>query len=258
MRFRSLVCSDEWLKREIAKWDLLDATFGSQDEDVPTMQDRFGENPVYLGVLFACAKLLAAGNLPKSITIADSGFVPGPARGIAQAVILLASGQDHKLRDTLSEIQPDGGQRTDAILAVLRAASLSRQQLVEAAKPLLDDLAGMPLPIAAFALSVLPSADLAALLDIQPSLAGAAAIAARRGIVGLGVPVPVHLDVVELTKREMEILHLLQQGLSDREISDTCFISLSTTKTHLQTIRKKLEVNGRRNIVARAQELHLL
>ena len=69
---------------------------------------------------------------------------------------------------------------------------------------------------------------------------------------------PVQLNVVELTKREMEILHLLQQGLSDREISDICYISLNTTKTHMHTIRKKLAVERRRDILARAQELHLL
>lgn len=258
MRFRSLICSDEWLKKEIDKWDLLDEMFGTPDADVPTVQERFGEDPVYLGVLFTCARLLAAGNLPKAIDVADSGFAPGPVRGIAQAVVLLASGQDRKLRDTLLEIQSDGGLRTDAILAVLRAASLNRRELSESAKPILDGLSGMPLPIAAFALSILPPDDLAALSDVQPDLERAADIASQRGIVGLGVLLPVHLDVVELTKREMEILHLLQQGFSDREISDACFISLSTTKTHLQTIRKKLEVNGRRNIVVRAQELHLL
>jgi DNA-binding CsgD family transcriptional regulator len=258
LRFRALICSDEWLGREIAKWNLLDMMFGSKDADVPTMQERFGESPAYLGKLFACAKFLAVGNLPKAIDVADSGFVPGPARGIAQAVVYLASGQDHKLRDTLASIQSDGGQRTEALLDALRAASLNRQKMSEAVKPLLGKLTAMPLPLMAFALSVLPPADLAALLDLEPDIAQAAAIASRRGIVGLRTALPTHLDVVELTRREMEILRLLQQGLSDREISDTCYISLSTTKTHLQAIRKKLEVTGRRNIVARAQELHLL
>jgi LuxR family maltose regulon positive regulatory protein len=56
----------------------------------------------------------------------------------------------------------------------------------------------------------------------------------------------------------MEILHLLQQGLSDREISDLCYISLNTTKVHVAAIRKKLGVNKRRDIVVRAQTLHLL
>jgi LuxR family maltose regulon positive regulatory protein len=63
---------------------------------------------------------------------------------------------------------------------------------------------------------------------------------------------------VELSNREMEILHLLQQGLSDREISDLCYISLNTTKVHVAAIRKKLGVNRRRDIVVRAQTLHLL
>jgi DNA-binding CsgD family transcriptional regulator len=258
MRFRALICSDEWLGREIAKWDLLDEMFGSQDADVPTVQERFGENPVYLSKLFACARLLAGGNLPKAIDMADSGFAAGPERGIAQAVVQLASGQGKRLRDTLSGIQSDGGQRVNAVLDALRVASLDRQEPNTAIKSLLDDLLSMPLPFIAFALSLLPPACLASLLDLEPGLAAAAAIAAQRGIAGLGAVLPANLDVVELSDREMEILHLLQQGLSDRQISDMCYISLNTTKTHMATIRKKLGVNRRRDIVVRAQTLHLL
>jgi DNA-binding CsgD family transcriptional regulator len=258
MRFRALICSDEWLGSEIAKWDLLDTMFGSQEADVPTIQERFGESPVYLGKLFACAKLLAGGNLPKAIETADSGFAAGPERGIAQAVVQLASGQGRRLRDTLSGIQSDGGQRVNAILDALRVASLDRQEPNTAIKSLLDDLLSMPLPFIAFALSLLPPACLASLLDLEPGLAPAAAIAAQRGIAGLGAVLPANLDVVELSDREVEILHLLQQGLSDRQISDMCYISLNTTKTHVAAIRKKLGVNRRRDIVVRAQTLHLL
>jgi DNA-binding CsgD family transcriptional regulator len=258
MRFRALICSDEWLGKEIAKWDLLDTMFGSQEGDMPSVQDRFGENPVYLGKLFACAKFLSVGNLPKAIDIADSGFAPGPERGIAQAVVQLASGQGKRLRDTLSGIQSDGGQRVNAILDALRVASLDRQEPNTAIKSPLDSLLATPLPFTAFALSLLPPACLASLLDLEPGLARAAAIAAQRGIAGLGAVLPANLDVVELSNREMEILHLLQQGLSDREISDLCYISLNTTKVHVAAIRKKLGVNKRRDIVVRAQTLHLL
>ncbi|MCH3975264.1 MULTISPECIES: LuxR C-terminal-related transcriptional regulator [Bifidobacterium] len=258
MRFRALICSDEWLGREIAKWDLLDTMFGSQDADVSTIQERFGESPMYLGKLFACARLLAGGNLPKAIETADSGFAAGPERGIAQAVVQLASGQGKRLRDTLSGIQSDGGQRVNAILDALRVASLDRQEPNTAIRSLLDDLLAMPLPFMAFALSLLPPACLASLLDSEPGLAPAAAIAAQRGIAGLGAVLPANLDVVELSDRETEILHLLQQGLSDRQISDMCYISLNTTKTHVAAIRRKLGVNRRCDIVVLAQTLHLL
>lgn len=48
-----------------------------------------------------------------------------------------------------------------------------------------------------------------------------------------------------LSKREMEVLKILAQGLSNQEIADQLFISLKTVKTHVSNIFNKLEVNDR-------------
>ncbi|ROS00225.1 ATP/maltotriose-dependent transcriptional regulator MalT [Sinobacterium caligoides] len=48
-----------------------------------------------------------------------------------------------------------------------------------------------------------------------------------------------------LSRREREILTFLQQGYSNKLISETLFISLSTVKTHLSNIYRKLEVKSR-------------
>lgn len=48
-----------------------------------------------------------------------------------------------------------------------------------------------------------------------------------------------------LTDREVQIVKLLADGRSNKEIADTMFISIETVKSHLQTIYKKLEVKGR-------------
>ena len=68
-------------------------------------------------------------------------------------------------------------------------------------------------------------------------------------------PVPV---VEPLTPREIEILSLLAEGLSNREIAQRLFISLSTVKRHNATIFGKLAVNSRTQAIARGRDLGLL
>jgi LuxR family transcriptional regulator, maltose regulon positive regulatory protein len=61
-----------------------------------------------------------------------------------------------------------------------------------------------------------------------------------------------------LSQRELEVLQLIAQGLSNREISDRLFVALSTVKGHNRIIFDKLQVRRRTEAVARARELGLL
>jgi LuxR family maltose regulon positive regulatory protein len=61
-----------------------------------------------------------------------------------------------------------------------------------------------------------------------------------------------------LSQRELKILQLIAQGLSNREISERLFLALSTVKGHNQKIFDKLQVQSRTEAVARARELGLL
>jgi LuxR family maltose regulon positive regulatory protein len=61
-----------------------------------------------------------------------------------------------------------------------------------------------------------------------------------------------------LSQRELEILHLIAQGLSNREISERLFLALSSVKGHNQMIFSKLQVQSRTEAVARGRELGLL
>ena len=47
------------------------------------------------------------------------------------------------------------------------------------------------------------------------------------------------------TEREKEVLHLLLKGLNNKEISNKLFISNHTTKAHVASIYKKLNVSNR-------------
>ncbi len=57
-----------------------------------------------------------------------------------------------------------------------------------------------------------------------------------------------------LTERELEILHLLAAGISTKEMTTHLVISLSTAKTHLRSIYRKLGVHNRKMALERAKE----
>src|SRR6266542_2643664 len=61
-----------------------------------------------------------------------------------------------------------------------------------------------------------------------------------------------------LSQRELEVLQLIDQGLSNREISQQLLLALDTVKGHNQKIFGKLQVQRRTEAVARARELGLL
>ena len=61
-----------------------------------------------------------------------------------------------------------------------------------------------------------------------------------------------------LTARELEVLRLIAQGLSNREISERLFLAISTVKGRNRIIYDKLQVQSRTEALARARELDLL
>ena len=61
-----------------------------------------------------------------------------------------------------------------------------------------------------------------------------------------------------LTGREQEVLRLLAEGRSDREIADALFISHSTARRHVTNILGKLSVNSRTAAAALAIRDHLV
>jgi LuxR family transcriptional regulator, maltose regulon positive regulatory protein len=60
-----------------------------------------------------------------------------------------------------------------------------------------------------------------------------------------------------LSPRELEVLRLITEGLSNHEISQRLFLALDTVKGHNRKIFGKLQVQRRTEAVARAHELGL-
>ncbi|MCL0078526.1 response regulator transcription factor [Dehalococcoidia bacterium] len=69
---------------------------------------------------------------------------------------------------------------------------------------------------------------------------------------------PQKREELGLSPREREILALIADGLTDREIAEELFISVNTAKTHLKNILTKLQVKSRAQIVARGARAGLL
>ncbi|HEU4480271.1 MAG TPA: response regulator [Actinomycetota bacterium] len=61
-----------------------------------------------------------------------------------------------------------------------------------------------------------------------------------------------------LTKRECEVLRLVQDGLQQNEIAAALFISPKTVASHMENIFKKLRVGSRESALAAATAQHLL
>ncbi len=72
-------------------------------------------------------------------------------------------------------------------------------------------------------------------------------------------PLPLTQSLIEpLSQRELKILQLIAQGLSNREIGERLFLALDTIKGYNRKIFDKLQVQSRTEAIARARELGLL
>ena len=66
------------------------------------------------------------------------------------------------------------------------------------------------------------------------------------------------LAAVGMTRRELEILGLIAEGLSNKEIAKRVFVSENTVKTHSSRVFEKLGAKRRTQAVQRAQEMGLI
>ncbi len=62
----------------------------------------------------------------------------------------------------------------------------------------------------------------------------------------------------KISKRELEVLHLMAKGKSNQEIADELFVSLPTIKTHAANLFEKLDAKRRTQAVETAKRLRLL
>ena len=75
---------------------------------------------------------------------------------------------------------------------------------------------------------------------------------------GLFIPDEIKREDLHTTRRELEILELIAQGLSNREIAEKLFVSESTVKTHSSRVFDKLGARRRTQAVQLGKEFGLL
>lgn len=61
-----------------------------------------------------------------------------------------------------------------------------------------------------------------------------------------------------LSKRELEVLQLMAEGLSNNEIASRLFVSLNTIKTHVSKLFEKMDVKRRTQAIEKAKRLNLI
>lgn len=61
-----------------------------------------------------------------------------------------------------------------------------------------------------------------------------------------------------ISKRELEVLQLMSEGLSNNEIAERLFVSLNTIKTHSSNLFVKLDVKRRTQAIEKGRKLLLI
>ena len=99
--------------------------------------------------------------------------------------------------------------------------------------------------------------DVARDLGAAPLMAAVESLA-RRGRLDIGAPTSARSDGAGLTPREQEVLALLAQGRTNRQIGSELFISEKTASVHVSNILGKLKASGRTEAVTIAHQRGLI
>jgi LuxR family maltose regulon positive regulatory protein len=210
--------------------------------------------------------LLRQGNLTEAAQRAQALQLPFP-----QAQVHLAQGDPSAALGVLEPLRQQAEARDwkDERLKVmvLQAVALHAQGETDQALQVLGEALTLAEPggfIRIFVDEGLPMAQLlsqAAARGMMPEYTGTllAAFEAEKQKTKNKSDIPHAQALVEpLSQRELEVLQLIAQGLSNDEIGKRLFLALDTVKGHNRRIYDKLQVQRRTEAVARARELGLL
>jgi LuxR family maltose regulon positive regulatory protein len=209
--------------------------------------------------------LLRQGNLAAAAHLAREHDIP-----ISQARVQLARGDSSAalalLEPLRGEAEAKNWQDEQLRVMVLQAIALHEHGEEEQAAHLLDEALALAEPGGFIRVFVDEGRPMAKLLSkratqgVMPDYIGKllAAFEAERVEFSQLTASSEQPLVEPLSQRELEVLKLIAQGLSNQEISERLFIALITVKGHNQRIFGKLQVQRRTEAVARARELGLL
>ncbi|GAA3688076.1 response regulator transcription factor [Nonomuraea antimicrobica] len=111
---------------------------------------------------------------------------------------------------------------------------------------------------AGFLLKDTPPAELIRSMNVIASGESLLAPTATRRLIQRFVNPPSRAARLDITEREREVLVLVARGLSNAEIAQSLYVSLSTVKTHVSNLLTKLDARTRVHLVIAAHKAHLV
>jgi LuxR family maltose regulon positive regulatory protein len=209
--------------------------------------------------------MLRQGHLAAAARLAETHELP-----VSQARVHLAGGESSAALAVLEpwrrHVEAKGWADERLKVMVLQAVALQARGDWDNALQLLVDALGFAEPggfVRSFVDEGIPIADLlsaaAARGSMPDSIAKllAAFESAKPQSEHTSYRHPAQPLIEPLSQRELEVLRLITQGLSNREIGERLVLALDTVKGHNRRIFGKLQVQRRTEAVARARELGL-
>ena len=142
-------------------------------------------------------------------------------------------------------------------LAALYLASRRTDQALAELRPLLEYLAeqGMPGLVLSMGPAMIPSLQCALQHNLQPAFVRSILVFWQPDQPALPDTANTHAS---LTAREIEVLHLIAEGASNRAIAERLVISERTVKAHVTNLFGKLGVASRTEAVAHARKRNIV
>ncbi len=169
-----------------------------------------------------------------------------PALAVLGVLLLAGAGQDERAAEVLAALRGLPRVHEDWVLGWLGQIQLLERTQAEIAARLGEERFAAAWERGA---TLSPDALLPELCRLPETLPA--------GKPDAGAPVPAP-NPDALTEREREVLNLVADGLSNREIAARLVLALGTVKWYISVIYSKLGVTRRTQAIARARELHLV
>lgn len=201
---------------------------------------------------------LALGQATQALAEIDGAPDLGGAGQVLRARTLLLAGSPESATAAAEQVVQDGTTSTAATTEALLVAAAGlvatgdRPAAVSAAR---RACARVQEHGSLRSLTTIPRTSLDQLAPDVPGLVPLLATLDQRGI---GDLYPATVALVSVTGRERDLLRDLDSGLSLTAIAKANFVSVNTTRTHLASLRRKLDARSRAEVVARARLLGLL
>jgi LuxR family transcriptional regulator, maltose regulon positive regulatory protein len=264
-----VVCEVFLARLKLARGDTEDAAVILADADRSARQHNFA-NQLPVVAASQVLLLLQQGHLAAAAHLAQTDELP-----VSQARVHLAQGNSSSALALLEAVrrQAEAKGRKDERLKVMiiQAIALQAHGELNKAEHILGEALALAEPggfIRIFVDEGKPMAHLlseAAAHGIRPDYVNKLLAAFQDVLNDEGQTAKPSSSVIRsalmvepLSQRELKILELIAQGLSNREISERLFLALSTVKGHNRNIFDKLQVQSRTEAVASARKLGLL